>query len=263
VPGGLAVTYLGWSGFRIERAPHRVFVDPPEGTPFPADGHLTILLSHGHPEHVGGTRALVGQAERRVRITIAASPAICRHLARVSGRGVSFLPTRPGARLRLDEGLEVRVFEWTHLPLLPGGLKANLAHIRHLLSRPDLAWRIARAGLAGPPAGPMLGFGITLGDRSLLAWGEGLHRFAAPWADPMPPAIVLAAVEPGDEAAIPGLLRACGADAALLFEPHARWRDAFGMERADLEGLRARLERDGTRAVVVQPGQTESFPRPA
>jgi len=260
--GKTAITYLGWSGFRIDRdhgAP--IYLDPPMGTEIPAGQRVMILLSHGHPEHIGGARAYLQKAGAKAAAMIIASSSICRHLESEATGDVRFRPVRPGDRLQPDARLNVAVFRWTHLPLLPPGLGASVRHVRQLLSRPGLALRIAKAGLLGPRAGPMLGFRLAYGPFEVLAYGEGLHRFCKPEAPTDSPAhvITLAAIEPGDEAAMPALVRACGTTTALLFEPHTKWRDAFGMERVDLPAVNADIGASGIAGRIAVPLQPEHF----
>lgn len=257
---GTSIDYFGWSGFRIA-APDggAVVIDPPTPAAIQADGPLYVLLTHGHPEHVAGSRACLAGDAHGPTITVVASPTVCRHLERrTRRRRVSFRPVLPGERLSLGSDLFIDTFRWRHLPLLPPGLAAALRHVGHLASRPGLAARIVLAGLGGPPAGEMLGFRLGLGGRVVVAYGEGLHRRCAAseiatQARTSPDALFLVAVEPEDEDALPGLLQAAGISAAALYEPHAAWRDAFGMRRADLDRVHRNLEAIGIRAVTLAP----------
>ncbi len=256
MPNGLAITYLGWSGFRIDLATGPVFVDPPAQADIAPGEQPLVLLSHGHPEHLSGIRGHIQRNGPQADAIVLASQAVCDHLIKSSpSSAMTFMPVRPGDCFGLAADLSIRVFEWTHLPLLPGGFARNIRHAAQLASRPGLAMKIALAGLSGPTAGPMIGFRINFGRRQVIAYGEGLHRFCDPEDAGGSPKLVvaLAGVEPGDEAAMPDLLRACGAGRAILFEPHAKWRDAFGMPRVDLTALCDRLGAIGIDARVLVP----------
>lgn len=252
----LAITYLGWSGFRVDTETGPIFVDPPAQADIPSGRRAFVLLSHGHPEHLAGIRAHIERAGSAADVVVLASPALCDHLFKTSRRSaLTFMPVRPGDAFELGVNLSVRIFEWTHLPLLPSGFAAKVRHVVQLASKPALALRIAWAGLTGPAAGPMLGFGINLGRWQIVAYGEGLHRFCEPEAIGETPqrTVALVGVEPGDEDVMPGLLRSCGAGCALLYEPHAKWRDAFGMAHVDLAALRDRIDVIGIAAQVSTP----------
>lgn len=261
----LSITYLGWSTFRIGLVDGRpLFLDPHARCELPIESPIVVLVSHGHPEHLAGLRAYLERPQGRSGALVLASSGICRHLAGLTeGLGVEFRPVAPGEALQLDE-FEVGVFEWAHLPLLPPGIGPGFRHVWQLLSRPGLALRIAKAGLAGPRPGPMLGFRISIGSWQVLAHGEGLHRFCRPEPGTVQPdhMICLAGIEPGDEAAMPHLLSATLAGSVLLFEPHAKWRHAFGMPRVDLADVRRRLEPFGIAGRVAIPGRTEVFSVP-
>ena len=260
---GLKITYLDWSGFRIERSGKSlIFLDPPAKAALPDDQPLLIFLSHGHPEHLGGTRNYLLRAGAKAQATIIASAAVCRYLSRfVKGGNVVFKPVRPGDQVRLSDDASVDVFRWRHLPLLPPGLMPSVRHVAHLLSNLKLAAKIAWAGLLGPRAEPMLGFHLSLGGWEVLAYGEGLHRHCREIVTGRGAlgTVALAGVEPGDEAAMAKLIRASAASDTILYQPHAKWRDAFGMPHVDLGALQATLGAQGVIARIVAADQTEIF----
>ncbi len=253
------VTYLGWSGFRIDRPDGSLLlIDPPTGVSIPADRPLLLLITHGHPEHLGGVRALLADASP-TPMTICASADIVRYLSRRSQRPcVTFMNARADERLKLANGVKVEIFCWKHLPLLPpGGVISAAAHLSALASRPLLAARIVRAGIAGPRPDPMLGFRIITGDMRILAYGEGLHRLCPPAeatrnAQGCENGTLLAAVEPEDADFLPDLICATNSGRVFLYEPHARWRDAFGMPRADLKALAAVVRQRGIEPVICE-----------
>lgn len=260
---GLKITYLDWSGFRIERQGQAIiFLDPPAKAVLPGDRPLLIFLSHGHPEHLAGTRTYLERMGTDARATIIASAAVCRYLSRhTQASGVVFKPVRPGERLDLGEGCGVDVFRWRHLPLLPPGLMPSVRHVAHLLSNLNLAAKIAWAGVTGPRAEPMLGFHLCLGGWEVLAYGEGLHRKCDNTVEGRGAlgTVALAGVEPGDEAAMAKLIRASAASDTILYQPHAKWRDAFGMPHVDLGALQAALGAQGVTARIAAPDRTELF----
>lgn len=259
----MQITYLDWSGFRIARPDKSLIIlDPPAKANLPDDQPLLIFLSHGHPEHLGGTRNYLLRAGAKAQATIIASAAVCRYLSRfVKGDGVVFKPVRPGDQVRLSDDARVDVFRWRHLPLLPPGLMPSVRHIAHLLSNLSLAAKIAWAGLKGPRPKPMLGFHLFLGGWEVLAYGEGLHRHCREIVTGRGAlgTVMLAGVEPGDESAMAALIRASAASETILYEPHAKWRDAFGMPHVDLGALQSALTAQGIAARIVAPDRAELF----
>lgn len=254
---GIAVDYLGWSGFRIAGRDALVLLDPPNEDAIPREREAAVLISHGHPEHVGALRSHLETNTSGAPLTIVASAAICRHLAKRTKRpGVRFVAVGPGDALAPAWSVGARVFGWRHFPLFPPGAKARARHIKRLISRCDLAAKIAWAGLTGPRASPMLGFDLEIEGARLIAYGEGLHRrtrapAVAEACGAGKAALLLLAVEPEDADALPFLVKATRAESALLFEPHAPWRDAFGMERADLAAVKRAIEAIGIPARIA------------
>ncbi|RIK94047.1 MAG: hypothetical protein DCC73_05605 [Proteobacteria bacterium] len=261
--GEMKITYLDWSGFRIDRQDRAaIFLDPPAKAALPGDRPLLIFLSHGHPEHLAGTRNYLSQMGSKAVATIIASGSVCRHLAgHTQASGVTFKPVRPGDQVRFSDDVSVNVFRWKHLPLLPPGVMPSVRHIAHLLSNLSLAAKIAWAGAQGPRAEPMLGFHLHLGGWEVLAYGEGLHHKCDHVVKGRGAlgTVALAGVEPGDEAAMAALIRASAASETMLYEPHAKWRDAFGMPRVDLGALQADLRAQGIAARIAAADQAERF----
>lgn len=264
----MRLTYLGWSGFRIDRLDGSLLlIDPPAGVSIPTDRPQIILITHGHPEHLGGTRAILTGCGSAA-ITVCASPEICKYLSRKTrGCNVTFKAARADECLTLADGLEVGIFRWKHLPLLPpGGVGPALAHLLALASRPLLAARIISAGIFGPRPDPMLGFRIAGDGETVLAYGEGLHRLctsadAALQARGCEGETLLAAVEPEDADHLPDLIRATKPGRVFLYEPHAKWRNAFRLPRADLGTLAASLQHYGieTRVCASNPRRLSSI----
>jgi len=259
--GEVTIEYLGWSGFRIQRPGGRaILLDPPTASALAGDTPAIVLITHAHPEHLAGVRAHL-QNQRAANVTVYASRPVCRYLTRrARGDCVRLVRLHPGQSCTLDTGARMEVFEWRHLPLLPPGWGAGLRHLGRLLARPGLAARIAGAGLAGPRAGPMLGFRLSVAGRRLVAYGEGLHRRCRARAvlarcGGQADGVLLVAAEPEHLDCLPALVAASGMGHALIYEPHAGWRKAFGMPRADLDALACALAARGVNATPVRPGE--------
>ncbi len=256
----LTLTHLGWSGFRIVFPEGtELYIDPPRGTVLPLDQETNFLITHGHPEHVAGTLAHICDPARSARMQVIASAAVCRYLRKRSQHADHFQPCKPQQRVSIS-GLDIDIFKWRHMPLLPPGLKASLNHIRGLVSHPGLALKIITAGLRGPLPFPMLGFRIVSPQGSrVLVYGEGLHRLtdragARQIGIDLPAEILLVAVEPEDLDILPDLLNTIGTPAIGLYEAHRGWREAFGMPCADLDALASVLETHNKHALVFRSG---------
>lgn len=263
----IALTWLGWSGFRITGAGGtQLFIDPPKAADIPQDRDVQILLTHGHPEHVAGTIRYLARDSRRARATVLASPRLSRVLARrPKAPGDRLLGCRPGQTLAIG-GVGVDVFEWRHMTLLPSGLRPALVRLCQLARRPGLALRIAARAARIPRPGPMLGFRLTLGHgRRLMFFGEGLHRKTDAEAVTrvvrrLPAEIGIIAVEPEDMDVLAALIARLRLRAAVLYEAHGPWRDAFHMPRADLDALRLALGGAGMTGIKAVPGERRDLP---
>jgi len=263
--GAVRLTWLGWSGFRLD-APGAaaLYVDPPGGTHFAPERPAHILITHGHPEHVQGTLDHVRDPERRAAVVVAAGAGVCRRLRACARQEADrFLVCAPQWRFELG-GFDIDVFSWRHMPLLPPGWDAKLRHLRALASRPGLAARVLLAGLRGPWPWPMLGFRVARpGCPRILVYGEGLHRHAGAQAVAyvsrlLPADLLLAAVEPEDVDDLPDLVAHIDTPDVALYQAHQPWREAFGMPLADLDELAAVLALAGRRTIVFRPGAAEA-----
>ncbi len=242
------ISYLGWSGFdifRSDQGPH-IFIDPPKGTVFPVEAALIIFITHGHPEHLGGTLDLLAKGGGGQDITLIGSKTVCQYLTgHCRADRVSFREIDPGQKYSLDKETGFEVFPWQHMPLLPPGIRPAIRHILAILKNFPLAWRIIRMSLGGPRGpGPMLGYLLHLpGDSRIMVYGEGLHRRCQP-GDVVKGtgATLLVASEPEDVAELPELVAAIGAKEAILYEPHRGWREAFSLPHVDMSALQQAIE---------------------
>jgi hypothetical protein len=257
----LALDYLGWSGFRIDWAGGpTLFVDPPDADLLPRECEVSILLSHGHPEHVQGTAAHLAAGER-APVAVVASPQVCRHLQQRCGRdGDRFQPAAAGEDIALA-GLSLRPFAWRHMPLVPPEPKLAVRHIARLATHPRTTFGIVRDGLVGPRPGSMLGYRLEpdSGPRILL-YSEGLHRRTrrAELREALAGGsveVLVFAFEPEDADALPDLVAAVGAPVAVPFEAHRGWRAELGMPQADLPRLSRELAARGITARALAGGE--------
>lgn len=253
------IDYLGWSGFHIynDEEPH-IYIDPPKGTRFPS-GELIILLTHGHPEHLGGTYDLVKTEPINQKITIIASGTVCKFLKKsLLNNNIGFIKVRPLETHRLSKSTEIISFRWSHMPLLPPGIKAASQHIWHLLKGGIHALNIMKMSLKGPNgAGTMLGYIIKINDQNIIVYGEGLHRQCkvedvSKVGAIAPSATILVAAEPEDIKELPLLVHASGALKAIIYEPHRPWRDQFQLPHIDLETLMKKISYLGIKVRIVE-----------
>lgn len=258
------MTYLGWSGFEFRsQEDSYVFIDPPKATVFPDKSAVTIFITHGHPEHLGGTLDYVRNEKTAKGTTIIASKTVCRYLAKECKRkNIDFVSVKPGQQSALVTDVSFEVFKWKHMPLLPPGFGAALRHIWHLLRGFRVAWRIISMSLRGPfGPGDMLGYLLRFsGGKNVIIYGEGLHRKCriedvAAIGGKSPGATLLVASEPEDSAELPQLVAASGAAQAILYEPHRPWRDIFKLPHVDMQALQKSILDTGVKAAITDQYQ--------
>ena len=254
--------YLGWSGFHIYR-PHypenqHFFIDPPKGTSFPEEATITIFITHGHPEHLGGTLDYIKEVPTNQDANIIASTTVCQYLSGECMRSrVNFINVKPGQKYILVPDISFETFQWKHMPLLPPGLRAAAHHVFQILRRFRVAWRIIRMSLHGPKGpGEMLGYLLRLPENTnIIIYGEGLHRHSREEdvkaiGNKATDATIMVATEPEDFAELPQLVAASGAAQAVLYEPHRPWRDIFDLPHADLQALQKTMSAAGVTAKI-------------
>lgn len=258
---GWRIKYLGWSGFYIHNKNDvHIYIDPPKGTIFPPDVKIIIFITHGHPEHLGGTLDYLKKLTIDDRAKIIASKTIITYFRNVCKcLKPEFLEVEPGQKFLLGPNFSFDVFEWQHMPLLPPGFGIAVGHILKILKNFPEAWRIIKMSLKGPLGpGRMLGYTLRLQDnKNIIIYGEGLHRRSriediATIGQRVPGATILVASEPEDAAQLPALIMKSGASDIYLYEPHRLWRDLFSLPHIDLKALKATLLSNGLNVTIPE-----------
>lgn len=239
----MEITYHGWSGVSLNRDQVHFGFDlmtPPSGSTG-SDG-VVLCFTHGHPDHVGAVRSMSKQhdSELEARTHVVSSREVLRAIAGEENGPRHLHAMRAGDQIELA-GAEIECFDWTHMSLLPPGLRPKLAYVRSLLSHPFGLARIGLEGLGHPLRAPMLGFGVRFDDGlTVLNYGEGLHRHTdiddvRRVAKRFSPQVVLFAVEPEDTEVIPKFLEILDPDVAFIYEAHRPWRELFELPWVDLD----------------------------
>jgi len=264
---GNSLSYLGWSGFKFSfpgSAP--LFIDPPNDSSLPRDTDISLLISHGHPEHISGALGYLRDSSRQGAANVLAPPRMCAYLKRRSRHPHDqFQPCLPGTAHNLD-GVIVDAFQCHHMPLLPPEKGATVERVKQLIGNVKLAVGIALDVVRGPLAGPMLGFRLSPPQGSkILFLGEGLHRNIkreniAEIGANYNSDIVITAIEPEDHQVLPDLISATQTAIAIPYEAHMPWREGFKMPLADIDGLSATLA--GIGMVVIQADKGSTTPLP-
>lgn len=266
-PAQWMLNYLGWSGFDL-RFPGAmpILIDPAGEGAIPTDRDICLAITHGHLEHIAGTAAYLKNKRRKGAAAVFASPVVCRQLKRLGGNERDrFHHCRPGGTHNIGD-IAIDVFLCRHMPLLPPEKGEKLRRLRQLASNPGLAAGIVARALRFPFPGPTLGFRLTgAGAPGILFFGEGLHRCVrrdeiARIGARLPGDILIAAVEPEDVEVMPELVSATGAPVMVPYEAHGPWRKEFGMPRADLDALSARLRLQGCAITRTNTGAPVALP---
>lgn len=254
------IKYLGWSGFHIHTpSGENIFIDPPKGTIFPKT-ELIIFITHGHPEHIGGTLNFLRDPSTDQKLTIISSKKISSYLReKCKKNNITFVNTHNYDQRVLSPYLSFKSFNWTHMPLLPPGILASLRHILKMIKGFRLAWKIIRKSLNGPlGSGGYLGYILDLkSGPNIIIYGEGLHRHSS-LQDVInigkisPGSTLFVAAEPEDVEILPDLIKASGACSAILYEPHRPWRDIFELPHINLNKLKEVIIETGVDARVAK-----------
>jgi len=268
------VRYFGWSGVAIEHAGLTVgvdlFGDAVGWVALDADGPVVLCATHGHPEHCGAYRRLLSERPDPTEgpeVHFVASSRVADHAA---PGGIlppeRVHPVEAGDAVALD-GLDLAVFRWEHLPLLPPGLGEKASYLARLAARPFHLARIALSGLRLPLWAPTHGFHLAFADgRTVLDYAEGLHRLTdadevREVARRLPAEVLLFAVEPEDADAVPRWIEVLGPSSVILYEAHRPWRELFGLPYVELEDYADRLSKRFPSVAfhpLTEPGQTTS-----
>lgn len=246
------ITYLGWSGFCIELTPHQtILIDPPSRTAAPNTEAATILITHGHPDHVSGTQELL-EAELPNPLTIVGSRELIAWLKkRYAKSNAIFHDVVPGQRLKINVDLTLTAISWNHMGHIPPEPGNAAKHISGFLRHPMKALGIAGNALFGAPWAPMIGFCIeSNGAGSLLFYGEGIHR-KTDLEDVQnnvqihKPLRTFFAVEPEDLNCLACISAKARLDSVYIYEAHAAWRSDLGIGNVDLDQLAVDLTETG------------------
>lgn len=255
----MELTYHGWSCFTLRTAAGRTLVFDPNWTnPFglPLAGPEAFaaadlcLVTHGHFDHIQDVPALM----RRSRVTLVASPEVCRFLRDTHGLA--------GDRVREVEidrsldwnGLRVTTFEWDHRIV---DTKTMFA------ARPEAKEMMAGLYFSNPYDARRMGFTVTLEDgRRVTNYCEGfndqtrLDRVRAVAARDRPDVVVAGAQldYPAQVAAAAAILRP---RRLVLFHPHTDYFAFIGLASLPpSEFVRAvRAAAPGVEVETVAPGR--------
>lgn len=252
----MEVRYFGWSGIAVSHQGLTVGFDlPADAASFvderAGEGEMALCVTHGHPDHCAGLRALLAAGRRSADEPVLVGPAAVVEYGARSGEYSSdrLRSVEPGDETSIGGGT-VTAFEWQHLPVLPPGLSPKLSYLRKLLGRPGEVVRIAASGAGLPVRSTTLGFHIRFSDgHTVLNYAEGLHHRTAPdevaeVSNRLSAEVLLLAVEPEGVEAIPRWIAILEPEVALLYEAHRPWREIFDLPELDLDGYREELAAD-------------------
>ncbi len=251
--------YHGWSCFTLRSARGRTLVFDPNWTnPFGPSlagpeafaGADLCLVTHGHFDHIQDVPGLV----RGHRMTLVASPEVCRFLRDTHG-----IPRDRVVEVEMDQtldwnGLHITTFEWDHRIV-------NTAKM--FAARPEAKAMLSGLYFANPYDARRMGFTVTLEDgRRVTNYCEGFNdqtRFerVRAVAERDRPDVVVAGAQldyPREVAAAAAILRP---RRLVLFHPHTDYFAFIGLpSRPPAEFVRAvRETAPEVEVEAVEPGR--------
>lgn len=263
----MKITWLGWSGFRLEVADKVLLLDahygglqadqptPPEGWGAGADA---VIVSHGHYDHCGVVPVLMARNPLAPLISSTPILSFAQKRWNVDSTRTHRSPWSDG-ELRVDhlDGIHIR-----RTPLQSVGLLLRWKLLRRRSLRVLGAQRDA-----SPSAAPIKAVRVRTPEGTLLHACELLHRRTdyrevAGWLGGQRLELLVAGTEPGEEQAVLRGVTLLRPRHVVLFSPHQPTRDHFDGARAhrpDLTGLADRVRGLAWRPSCHVPVQDEPF----
>ena len=231
------ITWLGWSGFRIEAGGQTVLVDAHKGglephpSPPPTEwgtGADFVVVSHGHYDHSGSTDVLL---RRNPTAPFVSSPIVVDFARQHWG----LEPTRPTYSELKTDSVSVELLPGVHYSMPRH--RAMARSLRWSVLSPSSMRRLMAQMKSSPGAAPVRAVRIGLGGLRVLHACEVVHRRtdfqqAASWVGGEPLDVFLVGVEPGEERAALRLVATLKPTVTILFSPHQESRDWFDKGRA-------------------------------
>ena len=170
----MKITWFGTASLAVETDRGRLLIDP--FFPFPGsptrvlpdayDGYRTVLVTHGHFDHIMSLPGLCADGQKRVYAT--RTP--CQTLRKLGVREEQLTTFAPGDALEL-EGMRVRVYPSRHVRFDGPILRRTLLSVRMLRHARNLL-RAVRGFLAYPENGETVGFLIEADGRRVFVLGS-------------------------------------------------------------------------------------------
>lgn len=243
----LHITYLGWSGFRLEAGGEAVTIDAFWGglqrrvPRMPRDWARdldAVVVTHGHYDHCASTPELL---RRNPEAALVADPAMTSFARRQQGVAAGRCHGGAwGGRQLQVELLRAAHFVERPSRTLPRALRWGAKDPASLL-------RLLRQRRSTPADAPMHVVRARGAGQTILHAGEVFHsgtsfRQVRQWLGGQPLDVLLAGVEPGQETAVVRGVDALRPRRVLLFSPHRWTRQWFDRaDPLDLGSLAARL----------------------
>ena len=275
----MELQYFGWSSLVVRCCDVSVGFDVSGGRAVAdalrAAATAVLCVTHGHPDHVAGTRRLMntGRGDRRLSglHLVSSAPIIGCVSAGNRRADITCHPLCDREAISVN-GVRLTAFCWTHAPLLPAGLGPKLAYVTRFAHRPVDAIGIVHSTVGLPLRAPTLGFHVRFPcGFSLINYAEGLHHRTDPCeveavASETRAEMALFAVEPEDVACLPQWADLLSVRWVVLYEAHRPWRERFGLPTVDLHAcahwLSSRFPQVRVDTLGV-PGQTIADRGPA